>query len=54
MRRKMFDFNYKVIFHLEEGFMSSLLLLIQLQRKQKVFLLLLLFQQWNAKGSHFC
>lgn len=50
----MFDFNYKVIFHLEEGFMSSLLLLIQLQRKQKVFLLLLLFQQWNAKGSHFC
>lgn len=50
----MFDFNYKVIFHLEESFMPSLLLLIQLQRKQKVFLLLLLFQQWNAKGSHFC
>lgn len=33
MRKKKL-FNCEVIFHLEESFMSSLLLLIQLQRKQ--------------------
>lgn len=54
-RRKMFDFNCKVVFHLEGSFMSSLLLLIQPKRKKKqILLLLFLFQWWNAKGSHFC
>jgi len=48
----MFDFNCKVIFHLEMSFMSSLLLIQLRRKKKKKIFLLFLFQWWNVKGSY--